>query len=729
MQPQEFRRILTTFADTPADVDMARGRLLVQLREELIEATLQLREGSLTVVEGGQEMRAEQWLIARVARLPLLADRLLAYLPEERYFVTPQGALLDQLEYADTDDPLPVPNALDCALTTLSRRPAGASSVLYLTSDAGEGKTTLITHAARLQATRYKQRQSDWLLLPIALGGRPFLRLDDVVIGALVNRLRFPLLYYDAFIELVRMGILVPALDGFEEMFVPGPSGDAVSALGNLMHTLKSSGTVLIVARKAYFEYKSLETQSRLFDALDPGSVAFARLSLLRWGRKEFLDYCQRRGIAQGETLYDEVSQQLSPAHPLLTRAVLVHRLIEVASVHADLEALLKQLGGTPQDYFAQFVDTLIQREAEKWIDTTGDAAKPLIPRESHHALLAAVAEEMWVTGTESLSGEMLGLVAELFGEQSGLPVTIRRQVIERVKQHALLVQSDQVKAQFEFDHQEFYHYFLGQALARLVSYAGLVDVRNALRRGLVPPLALDVCAHLVRAKEDVFRRSLQKLQDAAETENPASCSRENGGALIVRLLDQTPGEGVHIRGLSFPAESLSGRCIRRVRFEGCYFQQTDLSRTELTGCVFESCEFERLDLETETRVHAVGLIGCRCRAVYMNEGENGIFDPAGIWAILREHGFAVTDVAADALARPAQMEPEVDVVIAQRVFRTFLRATEVNENTLKKRLGSRSARLVDSVLPRLLEAGVIETVHYHGSDVQRRFRLAVRLQ
>ena len=80
------------------------------------------------------------------------------------------------------------------------------------------------------------------------LGGRPFLRFDDVVIGELVNRFRFQFFYYDAFIELVKMGVLVPAFDGFEEMFIESGSGEALSALGNLMNTLESSGSVLISA-------------------------------------------------------------------------------------------------------------------------------------------------------------------------------------------------------------------------------------------------------------------------------------------------------------------------------------------------------------------------------------------------------------------------------------------------------------------------------------------------
>ncbi len=94
------------------------------------------------------------------------------------------------------------------------------------------------------------------------------MRFDDIIVGTLMNRLRFNVLFYDSFVELVRLGAIVPALDGFEEMFVEGSSGDAISALGNLMQAMQSSGAAVIAARKAYFQFKNLRAQTRLLDSM-----------------------------------------------------------------------------------------------------------------------------------------------------------------------------------------------------------------------------------------------------------------------------------------------------------------------------------------------------------------------------------------------------------------------------------------------------------------------------
>ena len=268
MEFENFERMVRCFADQVDDVHISGGELLLQVRDETITAKLQKRADGLFVDEKDECMRAQLWIVKRLARLPLLADRICSYVTPPSHFVTPSGHLLDQPDRDPSGNGALRNNVVGAALETLGRRPAGTTSVLYLTSDAGQGKTSLIDYLAVKQAEAYKAKKADWLLLPVPMGGRSFLRFDDVVVAALVNRLRFQLLYYDAFLELVRLGVLVPAFDGFEEMIVETSSGEAISALGNLVGQLRSSGTLLVAARRAYFDYSSFKSQARLFDAI-----------------------------------------------------------------------------------------------------------------------------------------------------------------------------------------------------------------------------------------------------------------------------------------------------------------------------------------------------------------------------------------------------------------------------------------------------------------------------
>ena len=638
MDAQAFRQTLTTFADSPADIDLGRGTLTVQIRDDMIEAKVFKREGSLFVQENDVEMPAAKWLVLRVARLPLLADRILSYLPGEPHFVTPSGDLLDQLDEAPLDEQTHVKDASESTLNVLGRRPGFTASVLYLTSDAGEGKTTLITHMARVQAQLYKDKKQDWLLVPVSLGGRTFMRFDDVVIGALVNRLRFPFLYYEAFVELVKLGVVVPAFDGFEEMFVEGSAGDAISALGNLVQSMQSSGSVLIAARKAYFEYKNLQSQTRLFDSLGGQSVSFARMALCRWDKAKFLQYAQVREITNGEQIYQEVSEKLGPTHPLLTRAVLVKRLLDEATQAADRTRLLANIETHPTDFFRQFVGTIITREArDKWIEK-GEVAKPLISENDHYELLALIALEMWTSSAESLRPDMFDLVAEMFADSKRKDKVATYQIIERVKQHALIVKTDGNK--FSFDHQEFYHYFLGEALGLLLVGGDKTKITHTFQQGALPSLATEAAARNVKRSGKSIAEVVQTVNEICATEPRASFAKDNLGGIVVRLLDSNNTPGLIVKRGTFPPQSLVDRTLTGVEFQDSYFQSTGLGQAKIVRSTFTRCEFESLEFDQGTHIEQTVLGDCNCRSAIPPNSDTAVFAPPQVHQVLAQSRF-----------------------------------------------------------------------------------------
>jgi uncharacterized protein YjbI with pentapeptide repeats len=693
----------------------------------MIEAQLINRSGSLIVVENDAEYPAEQWFIQRIARLPLLADRILTHIPAEPYFVTPAGSLLDQLDEDPLDEEAPVPDAEECMLQVLGRRPAGVASVLYLTSDAGEGKTTVISDLARKQATLYRQKERDWLLVPISLGGRTFMRFDDVIIGALVNRLRFPMLYFDAFIELVRMGVIVPAFDGFEEMFVEGTAGDAISALGNLVNTMQSSGTLLIAARKAYFEYKSLRAQTRLFDSLGGQSVTFSRLALERWDYAKFIEYSRKRGITNGDAVYQEFAAKLhDKRHPLLTRAVLVKRLLDVAEQSSDRERLIEKIELNPDDYFRQFVGSIIARESqEKWLDKKGEVAQPLISDEDHYELLSAVALEMWTNGSEMLPSEVIDVVAEMFSDSKRKDKVICHQIIQRLKQHALIVPADVNR--FRFDHQEFYHYFLGEAVGQILLVADTPAIRHVFRQGVLPHLAVDIAARYA-IRHGVSAFELVKTVNAICSGEPhASFIKDNLGGVIIRFVEYAGGQPVIVKHASMPPQALSGRKFSDVVFEHCYFQTTVLDHVSLVRCRFTNCEFEEIELGEDMLFDDAEFYDCHFRSVVPLHADGAVFAPSAVIQILQQAGFLVQFSTPQ--PQEAVRKTDEELIIIGRMLRAFMRSSGVNENTLQKRLGAQAGPFFRNILPKLGSVGILVEVPFTGGGSQRRFRLGVSLE
>lgn len=741
MDFEAFKRIVTAFSDDPEDLDLKRGTLLVQVRDEVVEATLSQSPTGVMVTENGDRLTAESWVVRRLARLPQLAERICSHDESPEHFIVPSGRRLGHGEFAS--DAADSPGAetgpgerktdvVAAMAEALGTKIPETTSVWYLTSDAGEGKTSLINHLAVKQARAYKQKKTDWLLVPIPLGGRTFLHFDDVVVAALANRLRFQLLYYDAFLELVRLGVVVPAFDGFEEMIIERSSGEAISALGQLVNRLDSAGAVLVAARKAYFEYLSLRSQARLFDAIGRNDVAFGRLSLARWNKTHFVEYGRKRGLNRPDALYEKVAGSLGPKHPLLTRAVLVRRLVDVAREDgSEISELLGRIGQRPQDYFLEFVSAVVEREARvKWMDKSGEPPQPLLTVDEHHRLLSMIAHEMWLSSTDDLKTDEIDFVAEMFTEEEGKGPEVARQIRERLKQHALLIRTRGDRG-LGFDHEDFRLFYLGIALGRALVKRDVSAVKAMLEVTTLPRVAVDqaaACAH----REGEAGSALTLLQKLATPQLPASFVRENCGALTAALADGRTGSRTTASHMNFPRDALRGRSLSALTVSESHFWPTSLEGARLDDCLFSGCRFERLE-GNPRQIDGTSLNDCEVASVVYADDEYEaveLYEPEHIRRRLGQWGFEVEDgLKPRPRENPPASEMSGDLKLVQRALRVFSRATGVNEKTMQKRLGVKFNHFKKDILPRLLDAGVLEERPYEGRGTQRRFGIAVPMR
>lgn len=728
MEVSDFKRVLTCFAESPTAIDMAKGEFAVQLRDEVVSGKLLRIDGGLWVEEEGDRRKAESWLVSRVARLPLLADRILTEVPEVENFVVPSGSLVPAIDQDPSANGRKVEDAISACFEQIARRVPGTTSVLYLTSDAGEGKTTAIRRLARDVAHKFKNKEIDWLLLPVPMGGRAFLRFDELVVSSLMQRYRFSYWFFEGFIELVRMGVVVPAFDGFEEMIVEESSGEAVSAVGNLVNELNSEGSVLLAARKAFFEYQSFRTQARLFDAIGKeDSVEFSRLALARWSREQFVSYGRLRGHGDPGGVFDQVASKFdNDKHPLLTRAVLVKRLFDVALELDGVTELVAKLGSEPRDYFHEFVLAIISREVnEKWLDREGREGVVLLSVEEHLDLLAGIAREMWVSSTDLLRHDVVDAVADLYCEETRRPPAVARQINERIKHHALLTHSVGQRVGLAFDHEDFRNFFTGVALGRLCISASKEDLRSFLRVTSIPETTAEE-AYLI------YERSGKKpgdlvaaLLDLAAGELTTSFVLENVGRLLIRALDGLScDERVLIEGIMFGPSAFVGRCLHNILFVGCYFGPTSVEQTRFRNISFERCRFERIELGDHGRLDAK-MSECEVSCV-VTQDDATLFDPAEIAKVLDTYGFRRADGVAGGSSQ--LNEPDEQLVLTERAMRIFMRSTQVNEETFRLRLGNFAAIFIDSVAPELVRVGVLEKVPYRGAGRQERFRVGVAM-
>jgi hypothetical protein len=725
MQITEFKSVATTFADPGSELIFDSTHFGIVINGELITAKITAKSGDVYVDEGSGAEPASNWMLNRLARLPLLAARLRDTVPATDHFVTPAVSLLPTLERGPDERLVPSSNGLKVALETLDQRSPLETMVLYITSDAGEGKTSLINQLAREQAQLFIHKKSDWLLVPIPLGGRHFLRFDDITVGVMQNRYRFPFLYYQSFLALVKMGVIVPAFDGFEEMFVESSSGEALSAMGILVGSLESRGAMVVAARKAYFEFENLRTQEQLFDTIKGFSVGFGKLELHRWAKPQFIDYCIKREIEDPEELHRRVSERLSADHALLTRAVLVKRLVDVARKSRTLDGFLDQLLKSGADFFSVFVRGLIEREAtEKWLDRSGEkeVGTPLLSVDEHCDLLAQIALSMWEAKVDYLKREALEFAADYFCETARKNAFQAQQIRERIRGHAMLTPSANANQAVEFDHDEFRLYFLGEGIARQIrpmNARAKAEVLGAFRRGPVPSDAMLALFRALTRDGTLDRvKAIKFLLEVASMDAQASYTHENTADLVIRLLSGMDGSGLNVASLSFGHDALRDKKVSGVTFQNSYFSNTSLDRAELKDCTFIDCKFTQLRLTDSTRMSGVVFQGCTVDALGLATRNRETWSPAEIRQQLEQAGVTFRGVAPAPSHTAPSGEPDPETVDLTKILHYFLKSTTLGENMIRRKLSARGQTFIDKTLPRLLRSNLIVEIENRGGAI-----------
>lgn len=723
----DFKRIITSFADRPSDLQMDKGQLLIEIRGELIQAKITTKDGTLYVSENGMEESAISWIKNRIACLPQLAERIIDYIPTEDSFVDPRGEILDELEFDPEEQERTVAHSTQKLIEILGRTVPGTSSIVYVTSDAGEGKTTFINNLSRVQAKNFKEKKANWLLVPIPLGGRPFLRFDDIVIASIVNNLRFRFFYYDSFIELVRLGLIVPAFDGFEEMFMQSSTGEALSATGGLINKLESSGSILIAARKAYFDYKSFSSQAKLFDTIS-SSVSFARLAIQRWDKSQFIDYAEFKGVEDADKMYELVSTKLNnKSHPILTRPVLVKQLFEVFSNLSNIEDLATKLDSATS-YFPVFVNAIIEREANlKWIDTSGEPFKPILTISEHYELLSLLAEEMWLNSSESLKDSILELISDFFGEQYKFNVQTIRQIKERIKQHALIIRTDQTNPSYKFDHEEFREFLLGVAISKKITEEKLLEVRNTMRKSPFPIQTSESIVSSLKSLITGVEKIKSFLDEVIKGEVQTSFVKENAGNIILRLLNNSDIEHLKIDNYEFPVNSFIAK-LQNIVFHSSHFQITSLQNSEIKNCSFTNCNFDRIEVNNSTIFNNTVFRNCDISSLYDINKDKGFYDGDSIRLFLVSRGVTIEDknlLPGETITE--ELVEDENLELTEKALRRFIRSNNpINDNIFRIRLGNRADFFFKKIVPDLLKRKILLELDYVGQGQKRRFRLGV---
>ena len=220
----EIRADIAAFADNEEDVIIEGGLILFQRDGQTVECRLSEKPGEPIEVEhSGRTLPYSRFLGEELGRLGVIAQAIKQRREDVKFYVDTQGVLEDAIGREDGSQ-----SALSILRSRCSDRTPGVTNLIFLTADAGDGKSAVLRRLALTAAQDYIDRHANWVLLHIDTHGRSFIRLEEAV-AAELGRLRISGVFYSGVLRLVRHGLLVIAVDGFDELLAEVGFGEAYS--------------------------------------------------------------------------------------------------------------------------------------------------------------------------------------------------------------------------------------------------------------------------------------------------------------------------------------------------------------------------------------------------------------------------------------------------------------------------------------------------------------------
>ena len=575
------------------------------------------------------------------------------------------------------------------AVTTLANLVAedelAQTRLVVLNGDAGAGKTQILRELARRQADQFLRGEATKLLLYVNAQGRALARLDEALAVTLQD-LRAGITYH-AIPTLTRHDLLVPIIDGFDELLGVSGYEDAFSSLGEFLEVLRGEGQLLASARSIYYEEEFLDRADHLART---GQQAWSHLQVevREWSEANQQEFLRRR--TQAENLDSQTAQQLASkvegvfqANPEFSGKPLFYT--------RTVDLLLRQPNQQFQgDLLTDLVSGFLERERkEKLLD---QRKEPILDQSQLRKLLSEVALEMWTIQTRELNPEGIREVVELILDEMDLSPESRQVVVERAPSLAFLTRGEGKGIAFE--HESFFFDFLAQAIS-VSHFDSGANLRLMLGTSALPEdVAERTSLHLARAGALESHEGLASLVDQLSAAGQSRWVRteqvrENAGRLAMKFLTRysetsdLPVFGLRFTSLTFPGGSLNG-----VILQECTFRDVAIRRTDLRQTRFASCQARNLTLKEpkisgrSTKLELKGLDPIRdVVGIWSAERRDLVYSPDQVLEILKECGVSIPERSAPDSRPPAEI-----CELMERLMRAYRRANPIctADNTLR---------------------------------------------
>lgn len=663
-QLAEIEKDLRAFADPWSDIAIDKGSAVWERDGETISVEFAAPAGGGSypdIIHNGTRSTYKQFLAGpAMASLASLADSIVKMHAPKHQYVDTWASL--------ADDGLPDRErhpAVELIRTQSTENlPYMSTRVVLVRGEAGSGKTVSLREATARQASLFRLGKATSLFFLVDAQGRALSRLEDAMAKDLQDvRARFS---YAAVAPLTRHNLLIPIIDGFDELLGSGGYDEAFSSLAAFLATLGGEGSVVASARSAFFDYRNFYDNATRFSAEGNLNYEVETLQVIPWDaeqvRRYFDAYVSEKNNAPEirDTLV-ELLDSLTPTNEgLLSKPFYAARVAEIVAAGGDIRG--------DEDLLEQLVNSFIEREHLKLLDRDG---KPLLSKKGHRAFVASLAEEMWWQENRRLDVGTVQAVAELITEQFGLPPTAAHAIVERVSSYAFLSSDSSARKSLRFEHEVFYGYFLAHRLRDFIEHEPN-DLRRFIARAVAEPTLVDQTVRLIGSDVERCTRAIEAISSVLRPNISELVAKENAGVLIGALL-RTAGTarvGLRVRHAIFQQMPLGPFKGKEIGFERCDFVDVDFSHVVIERPDFEGSTLRNLTVDlASTRL--VGLSDTVLDQVHglIVRGEETalpvgrVFSPDEIAAVLVHLGMPVPPQSTHATARDPVVLKKITVL------------------------------------------------------------------
>ena len=732
----QIRAELSTFADDVDDVVYeADGSITFEKQGQIVSLQLFEKNEKLAVKYEGKEYSYKEFLAYGLSHLDVFAKRILQYdnPEEEQLYVDPDSDLVringqkqgkaKEILQKECDNP-----------AWLGAR------IVFVTADAGHGKSFLLRQFQREQARKYLEKKTDYLFWHIDLHGRELVRLNEAIMYEL-SALRISGLYYNSIITLIKNGLIILGIDGFDELAAEKGGDVALGSLTNLVTELDGDGIIVAASRRTFFNTQDYVQRAGLMNQRVNSECEFNEIRLQNWGESQCVEYLNcYYSNAQQEYNYLKGLFQSSANHPLLERPFLFTKIVKFA--YQDNKTpyeFVSHGGGNDLDSINNIIGAFVKREVYKWSTTEKDTGKPYLDFDQHMRLLSEVANEMWVEQKDNINIDTIAFILTILFDEWKTDVALRPRITKMAESHALLPISSAGDKYRRFDHDEFRNYFLSLAFSKLI--------KGCIEKGAYAPaysfikiaqLPDTVSQYLIlQLKKEDTRLALEGLLNLCQTEIKSTYAQPNIGTLIPFFLDQIrPASMLEISGkVVYSSLVFENKTITNVTFKDSTFINISFKNTQMENVRFESCTFSDIRFNNISHDNSFKdvLIEENCTVnkvtIYVTASDYySEYSPCNINNLLFEQGIR--------RQKDDSGEPSIAVVKSdfRKTVKRFLNKYNSSSYQFEKNIkddplcnSHKCDMILEEIIPMLINHGILEEVE--NSKTQQAHTRAWRLK